>query len=177
MLSPKGRTPSSQDWGIIAEEWAKAALKQEVVDGSIFWAQQSSCKYGLTGSYDSIHHTKTCASLAKAQRIRKVKVDTKSHPYLRSCWQLIVLWDGEPVFSKGLTPVSLLCSSPRTRGQHKLHLCFVLKNMKLSGKGKRVNPIGVGVCEYDECMLSKFLKEIIFLNKLTFKAGHSGTCL
>lgn len=54
---------------------------------------------------------------------------------------------------------------------------FFLKNMKLSGKGKRVNPVGVGVCEYDECMLSKFLKEIIFLNKLTFKAGHGGTCL
>lgn len=56
-------------------------------------------------------------------------------------------------------------------------LVFCLKNMKLSGKGKRVNPVGLGVCEYDECMLSKFLKEIIFLNKLTFKAGHGGTCL
>lgn len=33
MISPKGNTPSSQDWEMVAEEWAKAALKQEVVDG------------------------------------------------------------------------------------------------------------------------------------------------
>lgn len=45
------------------------------------------------------------------------------------------------------------------------------------GLERGVNPAGVGVCEYDENVLYKILKEIIILNKLTYKAGPGGTCL
>lgn len=34
------------------------------------------------------------------------------------------------------------------------------------GRERRMNPVGLGMCEYDENMLYKILKEI-FLNKLT----------
>lgn len=132
MISPEGNTPSSQDWEVIAEEWAKTVLKQEVVDeykraGASRHSRAAVCM-GSQQFWKRSPHRDLCK-----HKPGKPQTDKggghEVPPWARSCWHLIVLWDGEAVFSKGLTPskstmLQRMAVHPRIHGQHKSHLCF-----------------------------------------------------